>query len=75
MTGRPDSSQSGRQVTSLNADDVAIWINTNGGHGSFDALSDGVLVSTPDEDLMAYPGDWVLRRGREFSVFSEAGRQ
>jgi hypothetical protein len=64
-------SRDGRQVTAANAADVARWINASGGNGSFDALSDGVLVSTPEDDLMAYPGDWVLRLDGKFSVFSE----
>jgi hypothetical protein len=57
-------------VTKTNAEDVARWINGLGGHGSFDAMSDGVLVSTPTEDLMAYPGDLVVVENKSFSVLS-----
>jgi len=62
---------SGRQVTSTNAGEVARWVNEKGGNGSFDALSDGVLVSTSTDDLMAYPGDWVLFGSDGFSVFAK----
>lgn len=59
----------GRQVTSTNAREVAEWVNQNGGCGSFDALSDGVLVSTSTDDLMAYPGDFVFLRQNEFVIY------
>lgn len=57
--------KSGRQVTRNNAGEVAAWVNQNGGHASFDALSSGVVVQTPGldprGDLLADPGDWVMR--------------
>lgn len=60
----------GWQVTNTNAREVAEWVNQSGGCGSFDALSDGVLVSTSTEDLMAYPGDFVFLRRNEFFIYS-----
>lgn len=67
-------SQSGRQVTRNNAGDVAAWVNRNGGHASFDALVLGVVVQTPGfdprGDLMADPGDWVIRdRSGDFDIW------
>lgn len=74
---RQPSAQSGRQLTRLNACDVAEWVNENGGHASFDALGPGVVVQAPGfdprGDLMADPGDWVLRsRSGDFVVWKAA---
>jgi hypothetical protein len=70
-------SQSGRQVTRANAGEVAAWVNQGGGHASFDALGPGVVVQTPGldprGDLMADPGDWVMRdRTGDFDVWKAA---
>lgn len=49
------------QTSEDTAHDVLLWIRQGGGRGNFAAVHGGLEIYTLEGDMLADPGDWVIR--------------